>query len=380
MTSLATDRVEVAITGSGLWAPADTISNEELVASLTIASTRFNERHAAEIEAGTVTGRPMPDGEFIVKASGIRSRHVMDKAGVLDPARLRPHIERRDEDRIGVQAEMAIPAIEQALAQAGRGGSDVDAVIVGCSNLQRAYPAVAIEIQDALGASGWAYDMNVACSSATFSIQAAVDALRNGSASCVVVANPEITSGHNNFELRDFHFIFGDACTALVLERTDDAVAADAWQIRGTKLATRFSNNIRNDFGFLNPSEDGGRDPHELIFRQNGQMVFREVCPMVAAHITDHLAAAGLTAGDVRRFWLHQANLKMNQLIAKGVLGRLPTDDEAPTVLDEYANTSSAGSVIAFHEHRGDLARDDVGVICSFGAGYSVGSVIVQRR
>ena len=169
-------------------------------------------------------------------------------------------------------------------------------MIVGCSNLQRAYPAVAIEIQNELGAGGWAYDMNVACSSATFSIQAAVDALRNGSADCVVVVNPEITSGHTNFELRDFHFIFGDACTALVLERSDDAVAAERWEIIGTRLATQFSNNIRNDFGFLNTAEDGERDPHELIFRQNGQMVFREVCPMVAAHITAHLEATGFAA------------------------------------------------------------------------------------
>jgi beta-ketodecanoyl-[acyl-carrier-protein] synthase len=81
----------------------------------------------------------------------------------------------------------------------------------------------------------------------------------------------------------------------------------------------------------------------------------------------------------VRRFWLHQANLKMNQLIAKGVLGRLPTDDEAPVILDEFANTSSAGSVIAFHRHRDDLASGDIGVLCSFGAGYSIGSVIVRR-
>ena len=278
--------VGVSITGTGLWAPADVVSNAELVESLTVASTRFNEEHAAEIEAGSLAARPLPNEEFIVKASGIKSRHVVDKVGVLDPDRMRPHLDARTEDQLGVQAEMAMPAIEQALAQAGRTGADVDAVIVGCSNLQRAYPAVAIEIQDALGASGWAYDMNVACSSATFSIQAAVDALRNGSASCVVVVNPEITSGHNNFELRDFHFIFGDACTALVLERSADAVADDVWTIIGTKLATQFSNNIRNDFGFLNSSEDGGREAHELVFRQNGQKVFREVCPMVAAHIT----------------------------------------------------------------------------------------------
>jgi beta-ketodecanoyl-[acyl-carrier-protein] synthase len=369
----------VSITGSGLFTPPETITNAELVASLIEATLKWNAEHAEQIAAGELTERPLPDEEFIVRASGIERRHVMEKSGVLDPARMRPRLETRSEDELGIQAEMALPAIDEALAQAGRSRGDVDAVIVGCSNLQRAYPAVAIEIQDALGAGGWGYDMNVACSSATFSVQAGVDALRNGSADCVVVVNPEITSGHNNFELRDFHFIFGDACTALVLERTADAVVATGWEVLGTRLATKFSNNIRNDFGFLNSSETVERDPQELVFRQNGQMVFREVCPMVADHIAGHLASLDLAAADVRRFWLHQANLKMNQLIAKGVLGRLPTDDEAPVILDEYANTSSAGSVIAFHLHRADLHRGDVGVICSFGAGYSVGSVVVRK-
>jgi len=377
--SAASPFPDVAITGTGLFTPPESIDNAELVASLAESALKWNAEHAEEIARGEAVERPLPDEEFIVKASGITSRYVMEKSGVLDPARMRPRLEQRSEDELGIQAEMSLPAIREALAQAGRTDADVDAVIVGCSNLQRAYPAVAIEIQDALGADGWGYDMNVACSSATFSIQAAVDALRNGSADCVVVVNPEITSGHNNFELRDFHFIFGDACTALVLERSEDAVAPSAWTVLGTKLATKFSNNIRNDFGFLNDSEVGERDPHELVFRQNGQQVFREVCPMVATHITDHLAALDLDSGAVRRFWLHQANLKMNQLIAKGVLGRVPTDDEAPVILDEFANTSSAGSVIAFHRHRHDLATGDVGVICSFGAGYSVGSVVVQR-
>jgi beta-ketodecanoyl-[acyl-carrier-protein] synthase len=372
-------RPSVSITGSGLFTPPESISNAELAASLTESVLKWNAEHAEEIAAGELAERPLPDEEFIVKASGIRSRYVMEKSGILDPARMRPRLETRSEEQLGIQAEMALPAIHEALEQAGRRPADVDAVIVGCSNLQRAYPAVAIEIQDALGAGGWAYDMNVACSSATFSVQAGVDALSNGSADCVVVVSPEITSGHNNFELRDFHFIFGDACTALVLERSDDAVAAARWDVLGTRLATQFSNNIRNDFGFLNSSEVTPRDPHEVVFRQNGQTVFREVCPMVADHIVEHLGALTLDPADIRRFWLHQANLKMNQLIAKGVLGRLPTDDEAPVILDEYANTSSAGSVIAFHLHRDDLGPGDLGVICSFGAGYSVGSVVVRR-
>src|SRR4029079_11699944 len=128
--------------------------------------------------------------------------------------------------------------------------------------------------------------------------------------------------------------------------------------VLGTKLATRFSNNIRNDAGFLNPCEDGARPPHELVFRQQGQQVFREVCPMVVEHITTHLAALDLDHNEIKRFWLHQANLKMNQLIARGVLGRVADDKEAPVILDEYANTSSAGSVIAFHLYRDDLSPD----------------------
>ena len=371
---------DIVITGTGLFTPPYSISNAELAASLSIAVNAWNEEHAEEIERGALVGRTLPDAEFIERASGITSRYVMEKTGVLDPLRLRPHLPTRGEDELGLQAEMALPAIHEALAQAGRRADEVDCVIVGCSNLQRAYPAVAIEIQHAMGAGGWAYDMNVACSSATFSMQAGIDALKNGSADCVVVVHPEITSGHNNFALRDHHFIFGDACTAMVLERADDAVATEQWDVLGHRLVTKFSNSIRNDFGFLNPSEDTERDPFELVFRQRGQQVFKEVVPMVVAHIDDQLQRTNLAATDIRRFWLHQANLKMNQLIAKHVLGRLPTDDEAPVILDRYANTSSAGSVIAFHLHRADLQSGDIGVICSFGAGYSIGSVVVRKR
>lgn len=100
---------------------------------------------------------------------------------------------------------------------------------------------------------------------------------------------------------------------------------------------------------------------------------------MVAQLISDHLASMELSGDDIKRMWLHQANLSMNQLISKRVLGREARADEAPTILDEYANTSSAGSVIAFHKHRADFAPGDIGVLCSFGAGYSIGSVILKK-
>ncbi len=101
---------------------------------------------------------------------------------------------------------------------------------------------------------------------------------------------------------------------------------------------------------------------------------------MAEQHILSHLKSRGVGVSDVKRWWLHQANINMNALITSRLLGRKPDIQEAPIVLDRYANTASAGSLIAFHLYHQDLAGGDLGVICSFGAGYSIGSLIVRKR
>jgi beta-ketodecanoyl-[acyl-carrier-protein] synthase len=82
---------------------------------------------------------------------------------------------------------------------------------------------------------------------------------------------------------------------------------------------------------------------------------------------------------EIKRMWLHQANINMNHFVARHLLGRDAEFNEAPVVLDEYANTASAGSIIAFHKFNQDLEPGDKGIICSFGAGYSIGSLIVEK-
>ena len=370
---------KAVISGTGLYTPANSISNDELVASFNAYVQQFNADNAAAIERGEVEALSESSSAFIEKASGIKSRFVIDKDGILDPQRMVPRIPERSNDEWGILCEMAVGAAREALERAGRSVADIDGVIVACSNLQRAYPAIAIEIQQALGAGGYGFDMNVACSSATFAIEQAVNAVRAGTARCVLVVNPEITSGHQAWTDRDCHFIFGDVCTALLIERADLASNPGAWEVLGTRLATQFSNNIRNNFGFLNRSEDSDPKARDKTFRQEGRKVFKEVVPIAAAHIEGHLASLGLQPAGVRRFWLHQANEGMNQLVIKRLLGEAGAD-RAPLILDEFANTASAGSIIAFHQHRADLAAGDVGVVCSFGAGYSVGSVVVKKR
>lgn len=368
----------VVISGTGLFQPPYAISNAELVEAFNRYVDLENAKHAQEIEAGLRAPLQHSSVEFIEKASGIQNRYVMEKAGVLDPQRMYPRLTERADDALSMMAEIAVAAAQQALAQAGKTGADIDMVVCAASNMQRAYPAIAIEIQQALGAGGYGFDMNVACSSATFALEQAVNAVRCGTAQCVLVVNPEITSGHLEWKDRDCHFIFGDVCTALVIERADTARSADVWQVLGTHLVTQFSNHIRNNFGFLNRSEDSNPMARDKTFRQEGRKVFKEVVPIAAAHIEAHLAQLGQTPAQIRRYWLHQANLGMNQLVLKKLVGEA-TQDRAPLILDEFANTASAGSIIAFHKHRADLVSGDTGVICSFGAGYSVGSVVVRK-
>ena len=368
-----------AILGTGVFTPSEVITNAELVVAFNAYADKVNAENADAIAAGEMEPMAHSSTDFIVAASGIEQRYVLDKKGVLDPDVMHPSLRQRSDDEPGVMAEMALDACTKALAAAGLEASDVDLVICAASNLERAYPAVAIEIQQLLGAGGFAFDMNVACSSATFGIQAAADMIRSGSVRRAIVVNPEICSGHLEWRDRDCHFIFGDVCTATIVGRAADA-KGEHFLIHSTRCATQFSNNIRNNNGFLRRSRpDGVEDRRDMQFMQNGRKVFKEVLPLVSSHILTHLEDEGFSASDLKRLWLHQANKAMNDFIGKKVLGRVPEGDEQPNILQEYANTSSAGSIIAFDRYSKDLAVGDTGVICSFGAGYSVGSVIVEK-
>ncbi|OYU70043.1 MAG: beta-ketoacyl-ACP synthase III [Alphaproteobacteria bacterium PA2] len=366
------------IAATGLYTPEQTVSNAELVVAFNAYVEAYNAEHAEAIAAGETEALTPSSEAFIEKASGIKSRHVIDRSGIVDPKVMRPIIAERSNDEPSIMAEIGVAAARDAIARWGKDASQIDAVICAASNMQRAYPAMAIEIQQELGIDGFGFDMNVACSSATFGIKTAVDYIASGSARAVLVVNPEITSGHLNFCDRDSHFIFGDVATAIIVERAD--LATGGWEILGTRLKTQFSNNIRNNFGFLNRTAPEGIGARDKLFVQEGRKVFREVVPMVSEMILEHASDLGLDPTSLKRLWLHQANINMNEMIGRKVLGRDPSREENVIILDEYANTSSAGSVIAFHSANEDFAPGDLGLICSFGAGYSAGTVFVRKR
>jgi len=364
------------IAATGLYVPPFSISNPELVAAFNAFVETFNADNATAIADGTVVPLQPSSAEFIEKASGIKSRHVMNKTGILDPAIMRPILPERPNDQISVLAEMAVAAANDALSRWPGEKSDIGAVICAASNMQRPYPAMAVEVQSALGLSGFAFDMNVACSSATFGIKTAADFITSGSAKAVLMVNPEICSGHLNFRDRDSHFIFGDVATAVIISGSE---TPGAWRILGTRLKTQFSNNIRNNFGFLNRAAPEGVGKMDKLFVQEGRKVFKEVVPMVSELILTHAHDIGVDPHALKRLWLHQANINMNEMIGRKVLGREPRPDENVIILDTFANTSSAGSIIAFHTANDDFASGERGLICSFGAGYSAGTVFVEK-
>ncbi|PHP67625.1 beta-ketoacyl-ACP synthase III [Zhengella mangrovi] len=369
----------VAITGTGAEIPEGSVSNEELVASFNAWVDRENPKRIA-------AGKPPLDyssSEFIEYASGVKARRMLDPEGVLDPDRMAPRFPERANDELSLMAEFGCKSARKALDEAGLSGEDIDFVICSASHQQRPYPAVAIEIQQELGCKGAGFDMNLACSSAGAAIHLAASLVRSGAQKRVLVITPEIISGHLNFRDRQTHFIFGDASVALVIEGLEEGeIRPGAFEILDTRVWTQMSSNIRSNFGFLNRASQERLDVVDMegrLITQVGNKVFKEVT--VAAHhfIREFLADNGNTPEDIRRYWLHQANGRMNAMILKLVLGHEADEDRAPMVLSWLGNTAGAGAVVSFDASKQGLKAGERGLFCAFGAGYSIGAALLEK-
>ncbi len=370
--------LRACISGIGVEVPEAVISNEELVASF----NAWVEKENIKREAEGLEPLPGSSVEFIEYASGVKNRHVLVPDGILDPDRMTPRIPERSDDEISVMAEFGVAAARKALDHAGVEAADIDMVICAASHQQRPYPAIAIEIQKELGTSGAAFDMSLGCSSAAAGLHMAFNLVRTGAQRRVLVVTPEIITGHLNFRDRQTHFIFGDAASALVVEALGDGEErAGRFEVIDTRTWTQFSNNIRTNFGFLNRAaqDDTSSVPTAgNMIKQVGNRVFKEVT--VAGHkfIVEFLAEHGHKPQDIRRFWLHQANSRMNAMILKLSFGHEVDQDRAPTVLEELGNTAAAGAIVAMQQNHEDMKPGEHGLLCAFGAGYSIGGALLR--
>jgi beta-ketodecanoyl-[acyl-carrier-protein] synthase len=366
------------ILGTGVFMPTETISNGELSDSFN--SYVASENTLRQMQGETVLERSNAD--FILEASGIQTRHVLDKSGVLDPARMMPSLPERLDDALSVQAEFAVKSARPALADAGLEAADIDLVICSCAHHQRPYPAIAIEIQKALGCKGAAFDMNVACSSTTFAMHVGAQMVQSGAVRNVLVCSPEIMSGHLNFRDRKTHFIFGDASAAVIIGSAGVS-RTPIYSVVNSEVWTEFSSNIRSNFGFLNrtattTAQTLSAHIDDKLVTQVGNKVFKDIVFAASNFMRSFLARNEISLGQIDRFWLHQANLKLIRSLMRHLAGdELAT--RVPIVLDRIGNVASPGSLIAFHETRTEIPLGGFGIICSFGAGYSIGCLLLQR-
>ncbi|HVW57030.1 MAG TPA: beta-ketoacyl-ACP synthase III [Rhizobiaceae bacterium] len=368
----------VTISGIGIKIPDASITNDELVDSFNTWVDWENARRSR-------TGEPLlqhSSSEFIVHASGIEERRVISADGILDPERMAPRIPRRSDEDLSVMAEFGVASARQAIEDAGVDPASIDLVICSASHQQRPYPAIGIEIQKELGIPGAAFDMSLGCSSAAAGLHLATNLVRTGAQKRVLVTTPEIISGHLSYRDRQTHFIFGDASASLIVEPLEEGeMRPGRFEVIDTGIWTQFSNNIRSNFGFLNRAmqEDTSIiDMTDNLIKQVGNKVFKEVT--VAGHhfIVEFLARHDLTPHGIRRFWLHQANARMNAMILRLALGEDADHDRAPMVLQRLGNTAAAGAIVALKENHEDLKPGDVGLICAFGAGYSIGGALLR--
>src|SRR5215471_20237068 len=117
---------KAVIAATGTYLPVDRIDNEELIYTFNIYVDRFNAEHAEEIASGKLAPLQHSSPEFIEKASGIRARHVIDKAGILDPEIMHPRLSERRDEELSVLAEIAIAAARPAIARWGKPASAID--------------------------------------------------------------------------------------------------------------------------------------------------------------------------------------------------------------------------------------------------------------
>lgn len=360
----------VVISGSGFAVPKSKVSNSEL-------TTSFN-AYLSKTGGGIKPSCP----KFIEEASGIQNRYVIDKEGILDVQTMHPKLSSSEVGKLSIQAGLALAAAKNALEAAGRSVDEIDGVIVACSSFERCYPAIAIEVQHHLGMKrGWAFDMNVACSSGVFAVHNAFNMIKAGSAKSILVICPELYTANINYKDRRSHFIFGDAASAVLVESEERLNNQAVFQILDTNIQTSYSCNIYNNFGVLNRKLISGLSAScaNTYFNQDGRRVKEEVTKMVAKHIKSHVKHLSINLDDIKRLWLHQANIHMNKKIASAINSAANDDNFSPVILNDYGNTGAAGIFITFNKYSQDLAVNDIGVLCAFGAGYGVGSVLLQK-
>lgn len=294
------------------------------------------------------------DDEWIRQRTGIKERHLSNgKEGT---------------------TYMATHAAEAALENAGITADELDMIIVATVSADTYVPSTSCQVQGAIGAiRATCFDLNAACSGFLFAMNTAYAYIEMGMAKTILIIGAETLSREVDWSDRSSCILFGDGAGAAIMRQEEGK--------GGLIASVTGSDGSQGDVltckgrGIQNPFHQSKRKKDYL--RMEGQAVFRFAVTMVPRCIKQILKKTGYDTEDIKFFVLHQANVRILELIAK----RLKVDiDKFPMNLDRYGNTSSASIPILLDElNRNNLLEpSDKIVLSGFGGGLTWGAVLIE--
>lgn len=282
--------------------------------------------------------------EWIVKRTGIRTRHHLNGAETL--------------------ADLTVRAAGAALADAGRDGAEIDHVLVATLTADRITPGLAPEVATRLGAQrAGAADLNAACSGFLYGLDQAAALIESGRAEVVLVCGADALSRITDHDDRSTAVLFGDGAGAVLVARGEHAIGCPPFELR--------CDGAGADLLFA--------DRDERKIRMEGQEVYRHAVRRMVEAMRAALHRAGLRPEDLDHFVAHQANARIVEAAARD-LGVPP--ERVLVNIHEVGNTSSASIPLLLDgaQRDGRLAHGATLGLAAFGAGFVWGAGVVSWK
>ncbi|OBI25159.1 3-oxoacyl-ACP synthase [Mycobacterium sp. E1386] len=270
-------------------------------------------------------------------------------------------------------ASMATEAGRQAIANAGLVPSDIDCVIVATSTHFLQTPACAPAVAAALGATGVpAFDVSAGCAGFGYALGVAADMIRGGTAAKVLVLGSEKLSPTVDMQDRTNCFIFADGAAGVVVGETpEQGIGPTVWGSDGEQALA-----IRQDIDWIDYM-DSPTGPRPFL-RLEGSAVFRWAAFEMGKVGRQAMDAAGVRPDEIDVFVPHQANSRINEVLAKSL--ELRPDAVVANDIEHTGNTSAASIPLAMAEllATGAAKPGDLALLIGYGAGLSYAAQVVR--
>jgi 3-oxoacyl-[acyl-carrier-protein] synthase III len=256
-------------------------------------------------------------------------------------------------------SDLAVKAIQDAIAKSGYDLNNVDLIIAATFTPDLKSPGVSNLVQKKLGLGDrlmTAFDINAACSGFVYALTVAATLMESGAYRAAIVVGAEVISKVTDFTDRNTCVLFGDGAGCVILEQTPDSPPA-----------------------YFLPLSKG--DPDMALYvdqfvHMDGQKVYQFAVRAIESAMTEIVAAAGLTFPDLAMVIPHQANRRIVQNASKNLA--IPIEKFYLNI-DAYGNTSAASIPIALSEavERKAILPGQPLLFVAFGAGFTYGAAIV---